>query len=87
MKIKTTDGALITKIIFNAPAYNAGLAQYDVVTAINGKAIKNSDELIKKVKTYKIGDVIQVTVSRNGKPLTIDVEVGDKGSFTEQLQR
>jgi S1-C subfamily serine protease len=48
----------------------------DLITAINGKAVKSVDELLSEVEAHAPGDVVTVRVIRDGRPREIKVTLG-----------
>ncbi|MBF6625731.1 RIP metalloprotease RseP [Aerococcaceae bacterium zg-BR9] len=58
----------------NSPAQAAGLKAGDVITAVNGKAIANWDELAQAIQAYP-GKTVPFDVRRNQQKLTVDVAV------------
>lgn len=60
-------------IINNTPASKAGLKDKDIITAINGVKIGAAGSLSSLVGEYKVGDIIQLTVVREGKEIAINV--------------
>ncbi len=73
-----TQGAFVSSVSPDSPAEKAGLKQADVVTAINGRPIKDSDELVNAISDAKVGSPINLTVLREGKKTDIPVTVGDR---------
>lgn len=73
--LKKTAGALITDIFDESPAGRAGLKRGDVVTDVDGKAIRNVENLRNIVSQTKIGEKIKITVLRNGKKLVFHAVV------------
>jgi S1-C subfamily serine protease len=72
-----TDGALIDSVASGGPADEAGVLQGDFVTAIDGNAVKNFDELISYLFTHKSpGETVTLTVLRDGAELQIDLVLG-----------
>lgn len=71
-------GALIVSTVPGGPAAKAGLrpTRYndegvslgDVIIAVDGKEVENSDDLFRIIETYEVGDEVTLTVSRY--PLT-----------------
>jgi len=57
-----------------SPAAKAGLKEGDVITQVNGKAIKSVDELRESLKDVKKGDTVKITYKRNNQTQTIDVK-------------
>lgn len=60
-------------IINNTPASKAGLKDKDIITAINGVKIGAAGSLSSLVGEYKVGDIVQLTVVREGKEIAINV--------------
>jgi S1-C subfamily serine protease len=48
----------------------------DVIVAVNGKRVKNVDELLSEVESHAPGDVVTVTVLRGGRAKDIPVTLG-----------
>jgi serine protease Do len=77
LKLQSTDGALVTQVMTQSPASRAGLQVYDVITELNGKAVKNTNDLIDAVKSSKIGERVSMTIIRDGKTINTAVIIGD----------
>lgn len=75
-----TSGAVILVVQSGSPAAKAGLAQGDVIVAIDGKAISSADQVTQITKSHKPGQVIQVTVMRGSRRLTVPVTLGSPPS-------
>ena len=71
--VKTKEGVIITGVLQNGPAGQAGIKPGDVITAVNGKAIGNVTELLGAVAALKPGVAAPLSVQRAGK--TSDVSV------------
>ncbi len=73
-------GAAVKVIAEGSPAEESGLKVNDIVTAINGEEITTSSELVKIVSAAQPGDVLTLTVYRQGEAerLTITLTVGEK---------
>src|SRR5262249_52598978 len=66
-------GAKLASVTEGAPSQGAGLKAGDIVTAVDGKAIKKSEELSDAIGTRKPGDTVTLTLTRDGKPTTMKV--------------
>ncbi len=60
--ITGTTGAFIRTVIARSPAAIAGLKPGDVVTAVDGKTVDETNTLRALVQTYKVGDEIALTI-------------------------
>ena len=59
----------------NSPAAKAGLKGDDVLVQFGDKPIKNLYDFTDALRRSKVGDVVQVTVLRDGKPMTVSVKL------------
>jgi serine protease Do len=76
-------GAIVADISAGGPSARAGLQVGDVVTAVNGSAIKSSSELTRQVARVRAGDVLHLNVIRDGKARTVDIKSGARPSERE----
>ena len=78
--VGTEDGAVITEIMPDSPADEAGLREEDVIVSIDGERVNNGVELIVAIRARVPGDAVKVGYVRAGEPatvrLTLDQQVG-----------
>ena len=68
------------------PADKAGIKAGDIIVAVNGKPIRNGDELVDRVTSTPIGNTLDITVLREGKTMDFHVVVADLAHvFPEQF--
>ena len=60
------EGAYIREVVADSAALKAGLMPGDVIIAVEGDDIETADELVDVVSTYKIGEIITITVMTRG---------------------
>jgi putative serine protease PepD len=70
-------GATVTSVVGSSPAEKAGLKQGDVIVKAGDKDIHNGDDLLNVVQSSKVGDKLQLTVSRGGSTQSVTVTVGE----------
>ncbi|WP_248928135.1 S1C family serine protease [Paenibacillus hamazuiensis] len=87
LKLSSTDGAIVSQVDRKSPGFAAGLRPYDVIVAVNGEAVKTSEEIVNKVKALKVGDQAKLTIVRDGQKSDISVKVGDKNTEQQQQQQ
>src|SRR5687768_9279760 len=73
--LSSTDGAIVSTVEPGSPAEKAGMKARDVVTAVNGKPIRNSIDLRNKIGLTPIGETVNLGLIRGGKPLTAKVKI------------
>ena len=71
--VKTKEGVIITGVLQNGPAGQAGIKPGDVITAVNGKPVANVTELLGAVAALKPGVAAPLSVQRVGKTTDISV--------------
>ena len=67
MNLGTTSGALVSDVESGTPAESAGLKRGDVITALNGEPVKDSNVLRNEVAQLAPGTEVKLTVIRDGK--------------------
>lgn len=67
LNLKSTKGVLISNIHPKSPAAVAGLKQGDVVTHLNGKALRDAQELLYRFATLPLDELVKLTYLRSGK--------------------
>jgi serine protease Do len=75
-EIADEEGVLIVEIVPNSPAARSGLRTGDVIKSINGQAIKTADQVQKAVEKAQIGEQLPLQLTRQGRTIDLNVEVG-----------
>ena len=71
-------GVLVTQIFEGDPAEKAGIERGDIITAVDGKKVFTSRELSQEIANSKVGEKVSVTLLRDGREKTIDVELAKR---------
>lgn len=69
-------GAIVTEVVPGSPAERAGLQDKDVITSFNQKAVKASGDIEESVKALSVGDLIPISVLREGAEVTVQIRIG-----------
>jgi Do/DeqQ family serine protease len=69
--LKTAQGAVLVNIVPGSPAEKAGLKPGDVVTAANGRPVRDASDLRNRVGLLRVGDKMSLDVLRDGRRLTV----------------
>ena len=70
-------GALVQSVEEDTPAAGAGLAQEDVITAVEGVPVRSSNDLQHKIALRTPGDRVRITIYRDGAPQDVTVRLGE----------
>jgi S1-C subfamily serine protease len=71
------DEPVITEVIPNSPAANAGLKVDDVLLAVGDKATATTEEFVAAIRAGKPGDRVSIKLRRDGKEMTVVVKLGE----------
>jgi serine protease Do len=82
--ISDANGAVIREVISNSPAERAGLRAGDVITEINGVAVKERNDIRRAIRDSRPGQTITLTVRREKETLKIPVTLGEMPPPPEQ---
>jgi serine protease Do len=69
--MKNVEGAIVDEAQEDGPAAKAGVKTGDVITAVNGDAVKDSRDLAKKIGAMSPGAKITLSVQRGGEQKSI----------------
>ncbi len=72
---QTENGVRFSDVKPGSPASKAGFQAGDVLVQFGDKPIKNLYDFTDALRRSKVGDVVQVTVLRDGKPVTASVKL------------
>jgi len=76
--LESPEGALVTQVLEDSPAENAGLRHGDVVLEVDGEKIRNNRELIDDISGHLPEETVELTVFRNGDLLKKKVTLGER---------
>jgi len=72
------EGVIVTGVLQNGPAAQAGLQPGDVIVAVAGEPVRNVPELLSKVAMLKPGEKAIITAARSDKELELTVVPGKR---------
>ncbi len=74
-------GITISNVVPNSPAERAGLKTGDTIVSVDGKPVKNGDELVADIAARKPGAKVGLGYLRNGKKEETTVTVADRAKL------
>ena len=71
-------GVMINTVTPHGPSEQAGLKPNDIITSVDGKPVKDGDELVNIISEKKPGTSVKLGYTRNGKADTTTVTIQDR---------
>jgi serine protease Do len=75
--MKDEKGALVAEPLKDSPAAKAGILAGDVITALNGEAVKDARDLAKQVGEMAPGGTVKLTIWRKGEEKAFSLTLGE----------
>jgi serine protease Do len=79
------NGVLVQEVQPGGPADKAGLKPGDIVTTIDGRAIKDGDDLVNEIASRRPGSTVRMGYLRDGKQADTTVSIGDRDKVFANL--
>ena len=79
---KDLQGALVQQVVEGSAADKAGIKAGDVITSVNGSAVKTAAELRNRIGLMRVGETVDVALVRDGKAKHVSALVAAKGGST-----
>ncbi len=70
-------GAVVAQVIPDSPADKAGLKSGDVITAVDGKAVRNSSSLRNAIGLLRVGTKVKLEIIRDGRRKTLRAVIAE----------
>jgi len=88
LHLPSTKGSYIPHVFRGSPADKSGILPGDFVTAINGKAVEDTNSLVQAVGDLPAGQTAEFSLIRNGQPMkkTVLIEARAKESELKALK-
>jgi serine protease Do len=70
-------GVLVQQVVHGGPSDKAGLKAGDVITTIDGRSVRDGDDLVNEITSRRPGSSVRLGYLRDGKPMDATVTIGD----------
>lgn len=77
-------GVTVSNVVPNGPAAKAGIQVGDTITSVDGKPVKNGNELVEDIAGRKPGSTAALGIVRNGRKQDIKVTIADRAKLFGQ---
>ncbi len=75
------NGVIISVVTPGSGAAKAGLQPQDVIVSVDGRTIKDGDDLVADISARRVGSSVQIGYLRAGKQQTASVTIGDRSKI------
>jgi serine protease Do len=77
----TGGGVMVNNVDPNASAAKAGIKPDDIIVSVDGRPIKDGDDLVDDISRRKVGSTIQLGFLRDGKKQVVTVAITDRSKI------
>ena len=70
-------GALVARVVPDSPAEKAGIKAEDIIVEVNGKEIRNFNQLRNEIGLLRVGEKVKLVVLRDGRRKRITASIGE----------
>jgi S1-C subfamily serine protease len=74
--VSTGDGGRVASVVAGGPADKAGVRRGDTIVSIDGRAVRNAEDVAQAVQRRRTGDQVSVKVRRGERTLELRVKLG-----------
>ncbi len=83
LRLPQMAGSLVQDLTAESPGERAGLRPYDLIVAVDGEAVADTETLIRRVSAITPGTTIRVALVRDGRRLSLPVKLAERPSRTD----
>jgi serine protease Do len=80
-----TNGVIVGTVVPNGGAAKAGIQVGDVLVSIDGRNIKDGDDLVNDISARHVGSTVKIGYLRDGKQNSANVVIGDRGKTYAEI--
>jgi serine protease Do len=81
------NGVIISSVTPGGPAEKAGLKEHDIIVSIDGRNIKDGDDLVNEIASRRPGSTVRLGYVREGKPADTTVTIGDREAIFAEVDK
>lgn len=85
-KMKNHEGVLVTEVVEEGGAIDAGMEKGDIITAVDGRKVKTMAELQEKMAQHRPGDKVTVRITRKDKEKDLEVTLKNPNGNTKVVK-
>lgn len=75
---RNTQGAFVSQIFLNSPAAKSGMQAGDYITSLNGRDVKDVEQLVREVGDLQANTTADFELIRGGKSMSLNVKIEER---------
>ena len=84
---KNNKGGVVTQVLPEAPADEAGIKVGDIITSVDGSTVKNANDVVNAISFLRVNSKAAITFLRNNQPITVTVTLTDPKKRDEKIEQ
>lgn len=80
LQLGPVQGALVQDVAAASPGAQAGIRTYDIITSVDGAAIRDNDDLIRAIATHPPGARVTLRIGRDGREESLQLQLAERPS-------
>ncbi|MCU0943606.1 MAG: PDZ domain-containing protein, partial [Hydrogenophaga sp.] len=85
--VGTRNGVIITGVLQNGPAAQAGIRPGDVITRVKGREVRDVPQLLAAVAALTPGEKAELDVQRRSEAIKVEVTPGRRNLASQGINR
>jgi membrane-associated protease RseP (regulator of RpoE activity) len=81
------DGVKVVGVMPGSPAERAGLREGDVIRRFDKQRVRTASGLTEEIRDFRPGEQVDITIRRDGQPMTVKATLAARASFANSSQR
>jgi serine protease Do len=80
LRLGNVEGALVQDVAAGSPGDRAGIRPYDVITSVDGEAVRTNEDLIRRIAMRTPGAQARLEIVRDGRAQFVNVRLAERPS-------
>jgi serine protease Do len=76
--LKSSSGALVQDVTAGSPGARAGIRTYDLIVAVDGRAVQGNDQLIQLIAARQPGTTATLQIVRDGRAMNMPIKLAER---------
>ena len=85
--VDAAEGVKVVGVIPSSPAERCGLREGDVIRRVDKQRVRTPRGLTEEIRDFRPGDQVEITIRRDGQPLTVKATLAARASFANAPPR